>query len=270
MEETKTNLFSFRFLVNVFKTWHSYIPVSRKEYTIHILLIIDSLFILIQNSYDFIIPKEASLALILFDLLVVTIWGLFAIKRFRASKDKFYFLESNWYFIPGLVPFPIFRLFLLLGTVKLAIIIYKFIKRGEKDASKFHDRELNFRFRNLFADAISDAIFLQSLDRVEEVVTHMDFRKATTGIVSKHRDEIEKVIHDSLEKKSIISQLNDLPFFNGLTKQISSEITDVMMETIDSEAMAKVTKELYLHMLHAMDDRLRKLDLDRLTNSENK
>ena len=148
------------------------------------------------------------------------------------------------------------------------IITYKFIKRGEKDTKQFISRELNFRFIDLFVDAISDAIFLRSLERVEEVVEKMDFQDLTKDILAKNKQDLGKVVKESLESKNFVKRINTLPFMTEVTNKVSDEITEVLLETLSTQVVGNMLKEVNLRLLHVMDDRVRKLSLDRITEEE--
>lgn len=259
---------SLRALIEKLHPWGPYIPISKREYFLHIVLFFDLVFILFLNSYEAFLPKVFSGASFLFDMFVVTLWGVQVIFKIGRSLNKVEFVTTNWYLLPGLVPFPIFRFFLVLATLKLMIITYKFIKRGEKDTKQFISRELNFRFIDLFVDAISDAIFLRSLERVEEVVEKMDFQDLTKDILAKNKQDLGRAVKESLESKNFVKRINALPFMTEVTSKVSDEITDVLLETLSTQVVGNMMKEVNLRLLHVMDDRVRKLSLDRITEEE--
>jgi hypothetical protein len=253
-------------ILHIIQPWRSYIPISKREYFLHVILILDSALLLFKNSYESFLPQFASGIILSIDILVVTLWGFWFFYKLKSKENKIAYMEDNWYFIPGLLPFQVLRFFLLLSTIKLAIITYKFIKRGIKDPKQFINREINFRFIDLFVDAISDAIFLRSLERVEEVVQGMDFAKLNSEIMNKHKENIRLLIQSSLESKNSIKRLNDIPFLNGITYELSKEVTDSILESANHPAIGEIMKEINLSILKVMDDRVRKLDLDRITN----
>ncbi len=259
---------SIRIFFENLHPWGPYIPISKKEYFLHIILFLDLVFFLFLNSYEAFLPRIYSGVSFLFDMFVVTLWGIQVIFKIGRSQNKFDFISTNWYLLPGLVPFPIFRFFLILATIKLVIITYKFIKRGEKDTKQFTSRELNFRFIDLFVDAISDAIFLRSLERVEEVVEKMDFQDLTKDILAKNKQDLGRVVKESFESKNFVKRINTLPFMTEVTGRVSDEITEVLLETLSTKVVGSMLKEVNLRLLHVMDDRVRKLSLDRITEEE--
>ena len=258
---------SLRIFFEKLHPWGPYIPISKKEYFLHIILFLDLVFFLFLNSYEAFLPKVYSGASFLFDMFVVTLWGVQVIFKIGRSQNKVDYVTTNWYLLPGLVPFPIFRFFLVFATLKLIIITYKFIQRGEKDTKQFISRELNFRFIDLFVDAISDAIFLRSLERVEEV-EKMDFQDLTKDILAKNKQDLGKAVKESLESKNFVKRINALPFMTEVTNKVSDEITEVLLETLSTEVVGNMLKEVNLRLLHVMDDRVRKLSLDRITEEE--
>lgn len=252
--------------IHFIRPWRPYIPTTRTDYFLHLVLIFDISIILFKNSYDAIMPRIATGAIIGIDFLVVILWGLRFIFRIKSKEDKLKYIQNSWYYIPGLLPFPSLRFFLLLSTVKLIIITYKFIKRGEKEPSKFKDRELNFTFTDLFVDTISDAIFIRSLERVEEVVQGMDFTKLNSEVMEIYKNEIALMVQSSLESKQAFKRLNEIPFLNGIIKELSQEISETIIESSKNPLLGKMIKELNLKIIYLMDERVRKLDLDRITS----
>jgi hypothetical protein len=53
-----------------------------------------------------------------------------------------------------------------------------------------------------------------------------------------------------------------------VTSKVSDEITDVLLETLSTQVVGNMMKEVNLRLLHVMDDRVRKLSLDRITEEE--
>ncbi len=252
--------------IRFIQPWRPFIPTTGISYLLHLILIFDISLILFKNSYEAIIPKIATGGIIGIDFLVVILWGFRFIFRIKSKDDKLKYIQNSWYYIPGLLPFPSLRFFLLLSTVKLIIITYKFIKREEKDISKFKDRELNFTFIDFFVDTISDAIFIRSLERVKEVVEGMDFNKLNSEVMNSHKHEIILMVQNSLESKEGFKRLNDIPFLNGITKQLSTEISETIIENSKNPLLGNMIKELNLKIIYLMDERVRKLDLDRITS----
>ena len=155
------------------KEWTQFLPISKREYFKHIILILDCTFILFRVSYESFLTISINLSIYIFDILVYSYWAYDIYHKIRSSENSLGYIKNRIYYILGLFPFPIFRLFLLISTLKQGIIIYKYIKRGEKDQSLYIDRELNFTFFDFFIDTISDAIFLRSLERVDEVMSRL-------------------------------------------------------------------------------------------------
>lgn len=249
------------------REWKEFIPIPRREIFYHILLFIDCMLILFRVSYETLIPDRLNYGLLGFDFIISAIWAISFYGKVRKKDDKWNYIKDRWYHIAGLIPFPIFRLLLLLSTLKLIILVYKFIKRGEKNREEFLDKELHFRFQDIIVDTISDAIFLRSLQRVEEVVQRMEFDKISREILKSHRQEIQKMVSDSLNTKPFMKQLNTMPFFAGVTSQLSKDITEMMIETMENEVLGKIMKDMNLYVLKEMDNHVRQLDLDRITDS---
>jgi hypothetical protein len=259
---------NLRKLKIILKEWMAYFPISKRDYFNHSILILDCIFIISRISYQSLFSYSINIGFILFDFLVALIWTFDLFKRLKTKENKIEYLKTRWYKVLGLVPFPSFRLLLLLGTLKLIIITYKYIKRGEKNKELFLDREINFRFQDLIVDAVSDAIFLKSLERVEEVTKRLDFSEIAKKIMSEHRSELKKAVQVSLNSKTVVAQIKSFPFMSTLTDQLSEDVTELIIETIEMEVTGKILKETNLHVLKEMNMHVLKLDLDRITSTE--
>lgn len=247
------------------REWSTYLPISKKEYFFHILLILDLLLLLLKTSYELYFPNNLNLFIFFFDFIVASIWGIEFIKRIHGREEKFRYIQDRWYHLLGIFPIPIFRFFLFLITLKQSILIYKFIRRGEKNAAIFIDKEINFSFMDLFIDTISDAIFLRSLERVNEVVERLDFSKLSGPILESNRENLKIVVKDSLDNKTSIGKITSNPLFNGLSDQLSNDITNVIIETVENEVIGKISRELNIKLLKEMEKHVKELDLDRIT-----
>jgi len=257
-------------IFSAFREWSEFLPISKREYFYHVILILDCIMILIRISYETLLPFGVNRGVLIFDIGVVTLWGFDFIRRVRKSENKLDYSWNRWYNILGLFPFPVFRLFLLLITLKQAIIAYKYIKRGEKNRELFLDRELNFSFQNIIADSISDIIFLNALKRVEEVMSRLEYDKMTQEIFQRNRESIHKAVGDSLISKDFIGRLNSLPLLKGITGQLAEELTLIIIETIEAEVIGKVLKEINLFILREMVQHVKELDFDRITEGQKK
>ncbi|MDX1960435.1 MAG: hypothetical protein SFU98_17835 [Leptospiraceae bacterium] len=260
-ENTKESL-------RVIGSWISVLPISKKQYFIHSILFIDAILIVFRNSYEPLIPSYVSIGLISFDLVVAFIWLIDLISKLSKTEDKINYAQTRWYKFVGLIPIPFFRFFLLLATAKLIIIIYKYIKRGEHNKEQFIDREMNFSFFNYFVDSISDAIFLNSLSRVEEVTRRVDFSKVSREIMLVHKEELKEAVENSLLSMKAVRTLNSIPMLSGLTKELTDDITQLIINTMELEIAGKILKETNLYMLKEMEKHVKELDLDRIV-SEN-
>ncbi len=254
------------FLQGLYSEWKGHIPVTRKDYFFHSLLLIDCLFLLIKDSYEGLISfYNFSLAIFIFDLFVVTIWGISFLRRLSKQEDKLDYIINRWYNVLGLFPFSFFRLFLLFSTLKHILLIYKYIQRGIKDRVNFTDQEFNVTFRSMFIDSISDAIYLNSLKRVEEVVNRLEFDKITKQIVDKHEDNLKLLVKKSIQSKSIVGKLESIPLLKGISSQMAEDITSVLIETLEAETTANITRELNLFILKEMELNVKSLGLDRIS-----
>jgi hypothetical protein len=259
---------TYKSIKDQIKEWTQFLPISKREYFKHIILILDCTFILFRVSYESFLTIGINLSIYIFDILVYSYWAYDIYHKMKSSEDSLGYIKNRIYYILGLFPFPIFRLFLLISTLKQGIIIYKYIKRGEKDQSLYIDRELNFTFFDFFIDTISDAIFLRSLERVDEVMSRLELVKISKEIITTHKPSIQKVVRDSMSTKTSIGKINSIPIFSGIADQISIDVTNMMIETLENEIMSKIAKELNTYILREMERHVKELDLDRIANKK--
>lgn len=250
----------------IYQDWKDSLPITKKDYFFHIILILDCCLILFKDSYEGLIPYYSfSLAIFSFDFLVVTIWGISFLRRLRKQDDKLEYIFNRWYTVLGLFPFSLFRLFLLLGTIKHILLILKYIQRGIKDRKNFTDREFDVTFHSMFVDSISDAIYLNSLKRVEEVVNRLEFEKITKQIIDKYETQLKLLVKESIQNKSVVGKLETIPLLRGISAQLAEDVTSVILETMEAQTTANITRELNLFILKEMEANVKSLGLDRIS-----
>jgi hypothetical protein len=255
---------------NILVQWLLFLPINKWQYFIHLILILDTILILVRNSYDALFSEYVRWGFIGFDLLVAFIWSFDLFNKLNVSEDKIQYARTRWYKFVGIVPIPFFRFFLFLATFKLIIITYKYIKRGESNKELFTDNEMHFSFFNFFIDSVSDAIFLNSLARVVEVTKRVDYSKVSKEIMLEHGEEVRAAVEKSLLSMKAVKSLNSLPILSNLTKELTDDVTRLILETLEMEITGKILKETNLYMLKEMDKHVRELSLDRITDKETK
>jgi len=250
-----------------FKFWPEVLPGTRRDYFLLLLVIIDIFLILIRNSYEGFIPGNISRGILLFDLFVTILWGLNFLARLSAQKNKIAYIRMHWYEIPGLIPIVFFRTFLLLRGAKLVIAYFK-IAMASQEVKKEDVREVNFRFRDVIIDAIADIVFLQSLTRVEEVMRKLDYMEIAHESFQSHHDELTEAVNKSLQTKSLVGEISNLPFMSGLAGRMGEDVSGVIAEVLETKVMGDVLKDITLAILQQMRARVRMLDLERITESK--
>ena len=114
---------SYKSIMDQIKEWTQFLPISKREYFKHIILILDCTFILFRVSYESFLTIGINLSIYIFDILVYSYWAYDIYHKIRSSEDSLGYIKNRIYYILGLFPFPIFRLFLLISTLKQGIII---------------------------------------------------------------------------------------------------------------------------------------------------
>ncbi|MCB1137919.1 MAG: hypothetical protein KDK23_04150 [Leptospiraceae bacterium] len=248
-----------------FRRLLSLLPGRKWDYFLLSLVVIDTLLLLLRGSYDVFLDRRVSLALIGFDFFVLTLWGLDFLRRLWKEEDRWKFLTRNWYEVIGLIPIVMLRPFLLLRGVKLGIAFYKLGKASE-DVSQSLTREITFRFRDIIVDTIADAVFLQSLGRVEEVMSRLDYAELARKAFKNHQEELDALVKESLHTKSMMGELSRIPFMDGVVNRIGGDVSKIISEVLEAEVAGSIMKEITRGILAEMHDRVRQLDLERLTS----
>ncbi len=246
------------------------LPGRPIDYNLLLFAIIDVVLLMISNSYGIFFPKIYNYFIIYIDILLIIVWSfdfLFRIKKEKTEKDKRHYIYTHWYEVVGLIPIPILRPFLLLRGVKLAIAFYKLEKSGE-EISKALTREITFRFRDIIVDTIADAVFLQSLRRVEEVMIRLNYGELAKVAFKKYEHELTEVVKQSLHSTTMMKELSKVPFMNSFVNYAGEEISKVISEIMETEVFGNIMKEITKGILKDMYERVQKLDIERLTGKK--
>jgi hypothetical protein len=242
------------------------IPGSKKDHFFLTIVLIDLFFFMLEDSYGAFLSSDALFVFLIFDFLVIIIWGIDLFRRFRKHEDKVDFLLTYWYEVLGILPFNIFRPFLLLRAVKIWLAYAKLFGK-EKDIGKLNTKELTYKFRDMILDTISDAVFLKSLDRVEEVMVRLDYASLSKSIIEKYESQLLNEFNESMKTKEVAGAMARMPILEKFSKQISEDYAKVFKEMLESEVMGEIIKEFTKAIMERMASQVKNLDVERLVGS---
>jgi len=246
------------------------LPGRPADYDLLLIAFIDIVLLMIINTYGVFLQKQYNFFVYGLDIMVILIWGIDLSLRVRkqlTEEKKRYYLLTHWYEVIGVIPIPLFRPFLLLRGVKLAIAFYKLEKSGE-EISKTLTREITFRFRDIIVDTIADAVFLQSLKRVEEVMIRLNYAELAKHAFKKYEKELTEVVKNSLYSTTMMGELSKVPFMKGFVNYAGEEISKVISEIMETEVFGNIMKEITKGILEEMYRRVQKLDVERITGKK--
>jgi len=246
------------------------LPGRPADYNLLLIAFIDIVLLMIINTYGVFLQKQYNFFVYGLDIMVILIWGIDLSLRVRkqlTEEKKRYYLLTHWYEVIGVIPIPLFRPFLLLRGVKLAIAFYKLEKSGE-EISKTLTREITFRFRDIIVDTIADAVFLQSLKRVEEVMIRLNYAELAKHVFKKYEKELTEVVKNSLYSTTMMGELSKVPFMKGFVNYAGEEISKVISEIMETEVFGNIMKEITKGILEEMYQRVQKLDVERITGKK--
>ena len=241
------------------------LPGRKWDYFLLFLVSVDTLLLLLRGSYDVFLDRRVSLGLIGFDFFVLTLWGIDFLRKLWKEEDRWRFITRNWYEVVGLIPIVMLRPFLLLRGVKLGIAFYKLGKASE-DVSQSLTREITFRFRDIIVDTIADAVFLQSLGRVEEVMSRLDYAELARKAFRNHQEQLDILVKESLHNKGMMGELSKLPFMSGFVNRIGGDVSRTISEVLEAEVAGNIMKEITRGILVEMHERVPQLDVERITS----
>lgn len=255
--------------VNKFNVWHFYLwlralPGSGRDLFLLSFAGFDVLLLLIYNSYKEFLPKELYAYVIGFDFFVLVIWGVELITKFRKSKDPGTYFSMNWYEVVGVIPFYFLRPFLLLRGIKILIAFYKLGQSGQ-NLSDIVTREITFRFRDVIVDTIADAVFLHSLERVEEVMIRLNYSQLAKRAFELHQDRFNAKVNESLQSKFLLGELSRIPFMGEISKRLGEDISTMITDVLENEVTGEIMKQITEAILKEMANHVKKLPIERIT-----
>ncbi|EID99916.1 hypothetical protein [Leptospira licerasiae] len=253
-----------RNFIRTVKYWRSVLPGTARDYFLLSLAAIDVFFLLFVNSYKEFIHKDIPGYVLAFDLFVIFLWAIEVWIKVRQKKDIKKYLRTNWYELIGIIPLYFLRPFLLLRGVKLAIAFYRFGTSGQ-NVSEVLTREITFRFRDVIVDTIADAVFLHSLERVEEVMLRLDYSQLAKEAISKHNDQLNSKVNESLQSKFLLEELSKIPFMSQISHKLGEDIGRMIAEVLETEVIGDIMKDITANILKEMAEHVKKLPLERIT-----
>lgn len=243
------------------------IPGSKKDHFFLSMVLLDLFFFLVENSYRSILSKDILVFFLGFDFFVIFIWGLDLFKRFRRAEDKVEFLFIYWYEILGILPFNFFRPFLLLRALKIWLAYIKLFG-SEKDIAKLSTKEITYKFRDMFINTISDAVFLKSLDRVEEVMIRLDYAKLSKSIIEKYEARLLYEFNRSMKTKEVAGAMARMPLLEKFAQQMSEDYAKVFKEMLETEVMGEIIKEFTREIMRRMASQVKSLEKERIVGQD--
>ncbi len=246
------------------RDWLRIIPARKTDYFLLTFLMVDLTVILVWLSYRDLLPDWTVQYFRFFDFGLIGLWSLDFVLRIRRQTDRWHYLSTHWHEALGLIPLQPFRFFLLLRAVKIAIAFIRLL-RSDREVGQLVVEELTFRFRDIFVDTISDAVFLRSLERVQEVMDRLDYVSLARQSFQKHQESMMKAVHTSIHSKSIVGELSRVPLMGSFVNRLGEDVSKIIIEVLETEVTGNIVKDMTTSILNEMGERVRLLDLERLT-----
>ena len=245
------------------------LPGQRRDYFFLGLVIVDIFLLVFGSVYQPLFQRigwDIAQLLLMFDQIVVIVWALYLFARSRHSDDRLTFLRTHWYELVGLLPLgAIARSFLLLRGAKFGIAFYKLGRADQGDVAGMITRDITFRFRDVIVDTIADAVFLQSLRRVEEVMLRLDYSRLAQDAFAEYQEELRVAVNNAVRQRSVVGKLSKLPFMDGFGDMIGDDLSEVIKDVLETEAAGKIMKDITRGILQEMAGQVYKLDVERIT-----
>lgn len=246
------------------RDWFKLIPARRADYFLLTFLALDIVAMLARDSYRDLFSVEGVQYVRYLDFALIFVWAVDLLLRLRKQEDKLQYLKLHWYEILGLVPLQPFRYLLVLRVAKIGIAYFRLL-RSDRDVSQLVVEEITFRFRDIFVDTISDAVFLRSLERVDDVMSRLDYVTLASAAFQKHQEAMSQAVNESIQTKSIIGELSRMPFMGPFVGRLGDDVGKIIIEVLETEVTGNIMKEITAGILHEMNERVKLLDIERLT-----
>ncbi len=251
-------------VARTWRDWIRLIPARKVDYLLLVLLAVDLAAILFHDSYRDLLPEGSMTYVRYFDFSFIGLWSIDLIVRLRKQEDRWKYLRAHWYEAAGLFPLQPLRFLLVLRAAKIAIAYFRLL-RSDRDVGQIVVEEITFRFRDIFVDTISDAVFLRSLERVDEVMARLDYETLARAAFQKHQKAMQKAVHDSIQSKSIIGDMAKIPLMGSVVNRLGEDVSKIIIEVLETEVTGHIMKDITAGILDAMNERVKLLDLERLT-----
>lgn len=249
------------------RDWFKLIPARKTDYFLLTFLALDIVAMLFRDSYRDLFSSEGMQYVRYFDFSLIGVWALDLLLRLRKQEDKLRYLKLHWYEILGLVPLQPFRYLLVLRVAKIGIAYFRLL-RSDRDVSQLVVEEITFRFRDIFVDTISDAVFLRSLERVDDVMSRLDYVTLASAAFQKHQEAMSQAVNESIQSKSIIGELSRVPLMGSFVGRLGDDVGKIIIEVLETEVTGNIMKEITSGILREMNERVKLLDIERLTGRQ--
>jgi len=246
------------------RDWFRIIPARKTDYFLLGFLMVDLTAILIWLSYRDLLPEWTFQYFRYFDFGLIGLWSLDLFLRSRRQAEPLRYISAHWYEALGLIPLQPFRFLLILRAAKIGIAFVRLL-RSDREVGQLVVEEITFRFRDIFVDTISDAVFLRSLERVQEVMDRLDYVALARGAFQKHQEPMMKAVHSSIHSKSMVGELSKVPLMGSFVNRLGEDVSKIIIEVLETEVTGNIVKDMTTAILSQMGERVRLLDLERLT-----
>jgi hypothetical protein len=109
---------------------------------------------------------------------------------------------------------------------------------------------------------------MQSLHRVEEVMTTLDYEQVAKKTMERHREELRTTVSNSLSNKSMIGELQKIPFMGVFADRLTNDVGIVVAEIMEQKVVGEIIRDTSALVLAAMHTRLRELGVERIASTD--
>lgn len=204
------------------------------------LLIFEWLYPVTDEMHRWILYTDRSICAI---FLIEFCW------RWQKSSRPKSFPLRYWYEILGMIPVsePALRGFRLLRFLRVAIVLSRLGRASDRIYGAGFFGRLARQSKSVVAEALSDVVTVQVLDRVAAVLHAGQYTQNIARVMEQREQEITEMVTENLKNDAELGLVRKMPFF-GDTVRISSRVTQRILISIladprTDELVADLLKE---------------------------
>jgi voltage-gated potassium channel len=193
------------------------------------------------------------------------ICGVFFIEfvsRMLLQKERLNFVFRNWYDILGMIPFthPVLRGFRILRLVRVFGTLIRLKRAIDRLWGDGFAVEMVRKYKSIIVEVVTDAVVLQILNIVEEVLQKGNYRKSLQDTLNDHRPTVQNLVKKHLDDSPTLGRLSRLPGVGKIQESLITEVSDIVFEFLSDPQFENIIKDVIAASVATIREEVKKLD----------